>query len=122
VRKKHVDSLVALIKVSVEWHPLKEDGEKLVLAILHRPDQVAGGYDRFEKFEPPPEGEKSPDWQKYLAKLKKMFGPADVNSNIGREWSKRIKSVVEDVKQKVVTHEAQPIHKLNLKISVAGGA
>jgi hypothetical protein len=119
-RRRYVNDLIDLIKDNGEWSQLAKDGREL--AILHRPDQVAGGYDRFERLERPPAGEASPDWKKYLANLRKMFGPADVNSNIGKEWTKRIASVIESVRKQVATHEAQPINRLNLVLSVQGGA
>jgi hypothetical protein len=115
-RRNYVDEVIKLLGTVDEWQELGNDASKL--AVLHRPDQVAGGYDEFPVLVRPEEGENRPDWRKYLAALHKMFGRADVNSKIGSEWSRRITGAFTSVKSQVVTHEAQPINRLNLRLNV----
>lgn len=91
------------------------------LAILHRPDQVAGGYDRFEKLpKRPSHDDDFEGWKVYLAALKKMFGPGEVNSDIGKQWTKEVvyNRALGDVRKAVPVKVSYPIHRLNFTLMV----
>ncbi|WP_164001704.1 hypothetical protein [Pyxidicoccus caerfyrddinensis] len=59
------------------------------LAILHNPDQVAGGEDTFPKLDIP-EGKdyKDESWQKFFDQMQQYVGLSIVNSHIGLQWKK----------------------------------
>ena len=91
------------------------------LAILHRPDQVAGGYDKFEKLPRPTSDDDTEGWKTYLDGLKKMFGPQVVNSDIGmKNWSKPLiyGQALSDVRKAVPIKMSYPLHRLNLTLIV----
>ena len=118
-RARYRDDLERLIDNTAEWEGLANEAGDL--AILHRPDQVAGGYDRFPLLQRPPGDDvNTPAWREYLANLRRLFGPADVNSTIGREWSRQVNGVFAKIRSQVVTQEAQPINRLNLRLSAQG--
>jgi hypothetical protein len=119
-RALYEQDLERLLATTPEWWDLAQNAGEL--AILHRPDQVAGGYDYFEIIpRPPADDHDSQAWKKYLAQLRKLFGPANVNSKIGSDWSRLIKEVRANIAKQVVTQEAQPINRLNLRLLVQGG-
>jgi hypothetical protein len=100
------------------WSLLAGDASKL--AILHRPDQVAGGYDRFEPLPPMPTNPTDDaGWKIYLNALKKMVGPQVVNKQIGEQWKDQIyKVALPDVRKAVPANEAYPIHLLNFLLQL----
>jgi len=118
VRAKHKKNLEGFLKQQADWSELAKTGSDL--AILHRPDQVAGGYDRFEELPIPP-GEvdlEDPRWKTYFAGLRKMFGPKKVNELIGTQWKGQIEKVVAPLKQAIGAPPAYPIHRMNLTLKI----
>jgi hypothetical protein len=86
------------------------------IAVLHNPDQVAGGYDRFparEELRPPgPVVLNSPEWKAYFNGLFDFIGLSVVNSQIGRQWDAVMSGAPERI-QVSIPAVAQFINKLN---------
>lgn len=118
VRDKHKDNLKAFLKRQKDWNLLAKTGSDL--AILHRPDQVAGGFDAFEKLEVPPGkvDDNDPEWIAYFKALRKMFGPAKVNSLIGTQWKGQIEELASHLRQVVPAKISHPIYQMNLTLRI----
>jgi hypothetical protein len=116
VPQQALDDLLEQSWESGEWVGLVDDGTH-ELAILHRPDQVAGGYDVWSDLPKAPSRDDTKEWQKYLEKLKKYFGPSVVNTAIGDQWRSRIyDSALPDVRKAVPVKASYPLHRLNLRL------
>jgi hypothetical protein len=114
-RKKAEDALEDLRKSVKEWRTLAKTGSDL--AILHNPDQVAGGYDEWSAMpKVPDDPTDAKAWEKYLSGLKKFFGPKNVNERIGTQWSAKIKEVALPAVRAEVPPEAYAINRLNFKL------
>ncbi len=111
---KHRDKLIKLID---DWKILTNDGDITKLAVLHNPDQVAGGYDKWPEFPREPN-----DWddntqvRAFLFKLKRFYGPQVVNSAIGGQWSKLIRETAYRDVTRAVPQEAYGIHRLSFTL------
>lgn len=118
VRDKHKDNLKAFLKRQKDWSLLAKTGSDL--AILHRPDQVAGGFDAFEKLEVPPGkvDDNDPDWIAYFKALRKMFGPAKVNSLIGTQWKGQIEELATHLRKTLPAKMSHPIYQMNLSLRI----
>jgi hypothetical protein len=120
-RAHYEQDLPALLKKTTEWESLATEASDLAMA--HRGDMVAGGYDRFPLFpRPPGKVDDSSEWKRYLARLREFVGPSDVNSKIGSDWSRLVGDVKKNVARQVPTHEAQPLNRINLRLIVQGSA
>jgi hypothetical protein len=118
VRKRHQDQLDDFLKYQTDWSELAKTGSDL--AILHRPDQVGGGFDRFEELPVPP-GEvdlRDPRWKAYYAGLRKMFGPKKVNEAIGIQWKGQVEKVPPLLMERIQSRIAYPIHRMNLTLKI----
>jgi len=108
----HRDKLLALMK---EWDGLALDASGL--AVLHNPDQVAGGYDAFAPLPKEPQ-----DWtdekevRAFLLKMKRFYGPGVVNSAIGKEWKGIIDKQAYPGVTSAVPQEAYGINLLNFTL------
>jgi hypothetical protein len=118
VRDRHKKNLKAFLKRQGDWSELAKIGSHL--AILHRPDQVAGGFDAFEDLKVPPGkvDDNDPQWIEYFAALRKMFGPAKVNSLIGTQWKGQIETLAGHMKKAAEAPMAYPIHQVNLTLRI----
>jgi hypothetical protein len=119
VRDKHEKNLKAFRVRQKDWSAIAKSTSEL--AILHRPDQVAGGYDAFEKLKEPPASVtdyNDPEWMAYFAALRRMFGPAAVNSLIGKQWKKQIEGLATHMIEKVPARMSHPIYSLNLTLRI----
>jgi hypothetical protein len=117
-RGRHKGNLDGFLKYQKDWSELAKTGSDL--AILHRPDQVAGGYDRFDPLPIPPGNADytDPRWKQYYADLRKLFGPKVVNELIGTQWKGQIEKVVAPLRQAIGVAIAYPIHRMNLALRV----
>ena len=119
VRDLHKNNLDAFLKRQKDWSRLAKTGSDL--AILHRPDQVAGGYDAFEKLEEPPAAVtdfNDPLWITYFQDLRKFFGPAKVNSLIGTQWKGQIEQLAAHMKAAVPSRLSYPLYQMDLKLKI----
>lgn len=119
VRDRHKKNLDAFLARQKDWSKLARTGSDL--AILHRPDQVAGGFDAFEDLKEPPASVTNlndPQWIAYFAALRKMFGPAKVNSLIGTQWKGQIEALATHMKKAVPAPMAYPIHAVSLTLRI----
>lgn len=117
-RSKHAAGLQAVLDKNAEKWNLLDQRVKTSGAILHNPDQVAGGKGNIPDFEPvPAPGEEDFDeekWEAYTKKLEKFIGSSKVNSTIGGQWSDKVKA-------HRATYDADPgpkgfpFHKMNFK-------
>lgn len=110
--REHLDRLIRREK---DWALLANVAKEV--AILHRPDGVGGGYDRFEKLpDVPTREDDDAGWKTYLDALKKMIGPQNVNSWIGKFWSKLITDLAPVLKKAAAPPISYPIHRMQLKL------
>jgi hypothetical protein len=118
VPQQALEDLIDQMRKSGEWEGLAIETRHL--AILHRPDQVAGGYDHWNDLPEAPDRDDTEKWGKYLEDLKKFFGPGVVNSNIGRQWTQRLiySQALSDVRRAVPFKASYPLHRLNLILNV----
>jgi hypothetical protein len=118
-RARHKSNLDDFVTHQKDWSELAKIGSDL--AILHRPDQVAGGYDFFDALPIPPGNAdfRDPRWKAYYAALRKLFGPKVVNELIGTQWKGQIEKVVAPLRQAIGVALAYPIHRMNLTLKIA---
>ena len=108
-----------------EWEGIVEKTKDL--AVLHDPDQIAGGHGEVPTF-PIVEEPTGPDvtadnraaWLDYLSKVKSKLGVTKINSSLGSQWKTRI----DELYSKVITDPENPqaaygIRKLNLELRPA---
>lgn len=113
--------LPKLLELTTEWETLATKASEL--AMTHTGDMVAGGYDRWPLFERPPGDDyNSPEWRKYLARLREFVGASNVNSKIGSDWSRLIKDTIWKVRSQVPNYEQHPLHRMNLRLNVKTSA
>jgi hypothetical protein len=55
---------------------------------------------------------------RYFAALRKMFGPAAVNSLIGKQWKQNIEGLATHMIEKVPARMSHPIYRLSLKLRI----
>jgi hypothetical protein len=84
------------------------------IAVLHNPDQVAGGYDRFPKLKMPrgPVAN-TPEWRYFFNRLFDCIGLSVVNSQIGFQWDDVLTKKTVARIQKSIPAVAHFIHRLN---------
>jgi len=119
VRDRHEKNLKAFRVRQKDWSAVARNTSEL--AILHRPDQVAGGYDAFEKLKEPPASVtdyNDPEWMAYFAALRRMFGPAAVNSLIGKQWKQQIEGLATHMIETVPARMSHPIYSLSLTLRI----
>ena len=98
------------------WAAIAGSVEKL--AVLHNPDQVAGGPGEIPEIPPPPMDADDPRWPSYLDKLEAVVGASRVNSSIGALWRTRVDTVYSEVtSSQNYPAMSRPIWRLNLRLS-----
>ncbi len=125
---KHRKAKAALVKLLEKDDPLVADWQDIVkkvgdLAVLHDPDQIAGGHGDIPALpvikEPktPSDSDGHEAWREYLAKVKSHLGVLDINSSLGSQWKTRIEKLHADViKDPDNPQEAYGIRTLNVKL------
>ena len=113
-REKVEADLDELRKSVPGWRTLAKTASDL--AILHNPDQVAGGYDVWTDMPDPPGKDDQKSWDAYIKKLRKFFGPKVVNERIGTQWKGQMDKAVTEVKA-AVPQESYAINLLNFKLT-----
>jgi hypothetical protein len=127
--RKAKEAIVKLIQKNdplvAEWVGIvKETGD---LAVLHDPDQIAGGHGDIEAMPVVKEPTDANDtdghqaWREYLAKVKSHLGVRDINSSLGSQWKTRIAELY----NKVTTdpdnpQEAYAIRTMNVRLVPKG--
>ena len=90
------------------------------LAVLHNPDQVAGGPGEIPEIAPPPTDPADPRWPYYLDQLEAVVGASRVNSSIGALWRTNVNIVYTAVtSDENYPPMSWPIWQLNLRLSAA---
>jgi len=122
---KHKKAKAAIMKLIEANDPLVQEWVGIVkevgeLAVLHDPDQIAGGHGDIEKLPVVKEPTDANDtdghaaWRDYLTKVKSHLGVKDINGSLGSQWKKQI-----TVLQNAITadpdcpQEAYPLRKVN---------
>ncbi|MCP3143948.1 polymorphic toxin type 15 domain-containing protein [Pyxidicoccus xibeiensis] len=84
-------------------------------AVLHNPDQVAGGEDSWPEFKLPP-GKNFDDkaWTTLFQKMRRYVGNSKVNSQIGDQWKKRMNTEAQVI-MKLLPPQSHPIWKNNFR-------
>jgi Domain of unknown function (DUF4157)/Novel toxin 15 len=125
---KHRKAKAALVKLIKQNDPLVADWQGIVdevgkLAVLHDPDQIAGGQGEIPALpvikEPrsPSDSDGHEAWREYLAKVKSHLGVLDINSSLGAQWKNHIEKLYTDViKDPDNPQEAYGIRTLNVKL------
>jgi hypothetical protein len=124
-RQAHREGIEALharlLAEDSRWKQISRDASRL--AVLHNPDQVAGGPGDIPDIDiPPPDTDRdSEEWDVYLDRLMQYIGASRVNSAIGSGWGHKIDDVYREV-----TGEYQqpgwPIWRLNFKLDAVEGS
>jgi hypothetical protein len=127
--RKAKEALVRLVQKNdplvAEWVGIvKETGD---LAVLHDPDQIAGGQGDIDPLpvvkEPtdPNDTDGHKEWRDYLAKVKSHLGVLDINSSLGSQWKDRITNLYNSVTQDPDNpQEAYAIRTMNVKLVPKG--
>src|SRR6185295_18975444 len=89
------------------------------MGVLHNPDQVAGGYDRFpsrDDMRPPgPAIQNTQAWRDYYERLFRCVGLSVVNSAIGGQWDRVLGDAPVRI-QASVPAVSQFINRLNFRL------
>jgi putative RNase toxin 15 of polymorphic toxin system len=101
-----------------EWTGIvKEVGD---LAVLHDPDQIAGGHGDIAPLpvvkEPtdPNDSDGHASWRSYLAAVKSHLGVKDINGSLGSQWKQRIADLYNEITTDAdCPQEAYPLRKVN---------
>lgn len=119
-REKHREGLEALYDRFVEgdkrWKKIAKDTG--YMAVLHNPDQVAGGPGEIPEIDIPPSSDDEAAWEAYLDKLTQFIGAKRVNSAIGSAWGRKIDDVYKSVTG-AYKQPGWPIWRLNFKFNTA---
>jgi hypothetical protein len=104
------------------WDIVQKAGD---LAVLHNPDQIAGGKGEIEPLpevvKEPKGADDTPDnrekWENYLKKVREYFGVLAVNSSLGPQWDREIDTLYNNVRQDPDTPEAAyGIRNMNVEL------
>ena len=122
---KHRKAKEAIAKLIQQNDPLVQEWVGIVddvgkLAVLHDPDQIAGGHGDIEKLPVVKEPTDASDadghaaWRAYLTAVKGHLGVKDINGSLGSQWKREIVKL-----QTAITtdpdcpQEAYPLRKVN---------
>jgi hypothetical protein len=129
---KHRKAKEAIIRLIQQNDPLVADWTGIVketgdLAVLHDPDQIAGGHGDIDPLpvvkEPtdPNDTDGHKEWRAYLAKVKSHLGVKDINSSLGSQWKTRITELYNAVTQDPENpQEAYGIRTMNVRLVPKG--
>jgi hypothetical protein len=103
-----------LKKEEARWEIISRTLDRI--AVLHNPDQVAGGTGEIPPVPIPPGGEASvAEWEAYLDKLRPLLGAKRINSSIGASWPTRVDELYKHVAA-TYARAAWPIWKLQVDL------
>jgi Domain of unknown function (DUF4157)/Novel toxin 15 len=127
---KHRKAKEAIMKLITANDPLVSEWTNIVkevgdLAVLHDPDQIAGGHGDIEDLpvvkEPtdPSDSDGHDKWRQYLRDIKAHLGVKDINGSLGSQWKHRIATLYDNVTNDPDNpQEAYAIRTMNVKFNL----
>ncbi|HET6232745.1 MAG TPA: DUF4157 domain-containing protein [Longimicrobiaceae bacterium] len=91
------------------------------LAVLHNPDQVAGGPGEIPPIRIPPTSDDVEAWEQYMSDLEAVIGAARVNSSIGSNWGHKMPDIYTDITGRY-PQPGWPIWRLNFNLQAVQSA
>jgi hypothetical protein len=126
-RAAHRDGIAALVTrlraAGQAWNLTLSESGRFKEAILHNPDQIAGGVYQLPVFpavpSPPVNGTQAEKdaYEAYLTRLKSYVGALPVNSSIGSQWKDKVQQAGIDVAA-ALPAPPRPIFTMNLNMTV----